>query len=187
MANRQVGVFVGSLRKEAHSLKITKNIINLPHEGYDFTMIPIAHLPFYNQDFDDFGPLPESFADFRKTVKALDALLFVTPEYNRSVPAVLKNALDVGSRPSGKSVWNGKPAGIITSSIGIVGGFGANHHLRQILSFLNVFPMQQPEAYLTKLSAASFDENNRFTETRSQDFIERFLKAYLNWIGIFLK
>ena len=108
--------------------------------------VEIGRLPLYNQD-EDANP-PAVWIEFRARIKGADAVLFVTPEHNRSVPAALKNALDVGSRPYGQSAWNGKPGAVISASPGAIGGFGANHHLRQSLVFLNVPAMQQPEAYI---------------------------------------
>lgn len=112
-----------------------------PH-GFETEIIPIGDLPLYNQDFDDEGNPPQLWTTFRKTIKQFDAVLFVTPEYNRSVPGVLKNAIDIGSRPKEDSVWNNKPAAIISNSPGHLSGFGANHHLRQSLVFFNMQVVQ---------------------------------------------
>jgi chromate reductase len=111
----------------------------------------------------------------------LDAVLFVTPEYNRSVPAVLKNAVDVASRPYGKNVWNGKPGAVISSSIGAIGGFGANHILRQSLVFINVPAMAQPEAYIGNV-AANFDDSGKLTKEDTQKFLKDFIKAFQSWV-----
>lgn len=181
MSEKIIGIFVGSLRKDSYSLKIAKNILSLCPEGYVFEIVPIGQLPLYNQDFDDHGPLPESYVSFRKKVKQLDGVIFVTPEYNRSVPAVLKNALDVASRPARQSAWGGKPGAVVSSSTGNISGFGANHHLRQSLTFLNIDTLQQPEVYLAKMSDESFDEANHFVNEKTQAFIRHFLEEYLSF------
>ena len=181
MENKKIGIFVGSLRKEANSKKIAKNIINLAPEGFDFEVIEIGQLPLYNQDFDEPNETPETYIEFRKTVESLDGVLFITPEYNRSVPAVLKNAVDVGSRPPKENVWTKKPGAVISSSTGSISGFGANHHLRQSLSAVNVLTMPQPEMYLAKLSPESFNEDGSFKEQKTLDFLQKFINAYVAW------
>jgi chromate reductase len=133
-----VCVLVGSLRKASFSGMLANALMAVAPSSMDLEVVEIGQLPFYNQDLErliDSPPAP--WAAFRQRVKAADAVLFVTPEYNRSVPAVLKNALDVGSRPYGSSVWDCKPGAIVSSSPGAIGAFGANHHLRQSLVFLN--------------------------------------------------
>jgi len=120
-------------------------------------------------------------ATFRQQVKSADAVLFVTPEYNRSVPGVLKNALDVGSRPYGSSVWSGKPGAVVSVSPGAIGGFGANHHLRQSLVFLDVPTLQQPEAYIGG-AAKLFDDEGRLINEGTQGFITKFMQAYAAWV-----
>ena len=108
-------------------------------------------------------------------------MLFVTPEYNRSVPAVLKNALDIGSRPYGVSVWNRKPGAVVSSSPGAIGAFGANHHLRQALVFLNVPTMQQPEAYISHVDKL-FDERDKLGSDGTRKFLQQFMQAFANWV-----
>lgn len=181
MANKKIGIFVGSLRKDANSKKIAKNVINMAPEGYDFEVIEIGQLPFYNQDFDDHNEVPESYTAFRKKVKDLDGVIFITPEYNRSVPAVLKNAVDVGSRPPKENSWGKKPGAVISSSTGNISGFGANHILRQSLTSVNILTMAQPEMYLAKLSPESFNEDGSFTEQKTIDFMKKFVDAYIAW------
>ena len=144
----KIGVLVGSLRKESFNRKVAKELESLAPSSLTFDFIEIAHLPLYNQDLDDENKPSKEWIDFRKQVKQCDAILFCTPEYNRSVPGVLKNAIDVGSRPYGESVWEKKPAAVISVSVGAIGGFGANHHLRQSLVFLDMPCMQQPETYI---------------------------------------
>jgi chromate reductase len=133
----------------------------------------------FNQEFE--ADPPQAVRDFKQRVEAADALLFVTPEYNRSVPGVLKNAIDVGSRPYGKSSWAGKPGGVITLSGGALGGFGANHHLRQSLVFLNVPVMQQPEAYIGG-AATLFDDKGDISNDTSREFLNKYLQAYAQWV-----
>jgi chromate reductase len=178
-ASRNVAVFVGSLRKGSFSRMTAKALIALAPPELKLEIVEIGQLPLYNQD-DDAAP-PAAWADFRKRVKAADAVLFVTPEYNRSVPAALKNALDVGSRPYGQSAWNGKPGAVVSNSPGAIGGFGANHHLRQSLVFLNVPAMQQPEAYLSGIATA-FAEDGTLTNESVRKFLGDFMTAFAAWI-----
>jgi chromate reductase len=150
------------------------------------SMVPevaeIGQLPFYNQDLEKMiDPPLAPWTAFRERVKAADAVLFVTPEYNRSVPAVLKNALDVGSRPYGSSVWDRKPGAIVSGSPGAIGAFGANHHLRQSLVFLNVPTMQQPEAYVGNVHKL-FDENGNLINDGTRKFLQEFMKAFASWV-----
>ncbi|MDD5171230.1 MAG: NAD(P)H-dependent oxidoreductase, partial [Syntrophales bacterium] len=146
MAKKRIAVLVGSLRKGPLNRKMAHALIKVSPESLSLELIEIGELPFYNQDLDD-DP-PAAWTEFRERLMKVDGVLFVTPEYNRSVPGVLKNAIDVGSRPSGKNAWAGKPGAVVSVSPGAIGGFGANHHLRQSLVFLDVPAMQQPEAYI---------------------------------------
>jgi len=127
----KIGIIVGSLRKESFSKKVAEHVATLIPGEYETEFIEIGHLPLFNQDFEEDLGTPEEYTTFRSTIKELAAVLFVTPEYNRSIPAVLKNALDAGSRPYGESMWDGKPAAIISASPGAISGFGANHHQRK--------------------------------------------------------
>jgi chromate reductase, NAD(P)H dehydrogenase (quinone) len=178
---KKIGVLVGSLRKESFSKKIAANVAALFLEGYETEFIEIENLPFYNQDYDNENNVREEYANFRNRIKEIDAVLFVTPEYNRSVPAVLSNALDIGSRPYGASVWNGKPAAIISQSPGNLGAFGANHHLRQILTCLNMPVVQQPEAYISN-AAALLDENDKVKNEGTVQFLQSFVDAFIDLI-----
>ena len=179
----KIGIFVGSLRQKSFSKCIANFITETEFDSVEFEIIELGELPIYNQDFDDIGPTPSSYTDFRTKVSSLDGFLFITPEYNRSVPAVLKNALDVGSRPYGKSVWNNKPGAIISQSPGHLSGFGANHHLRQSLVFLNVLPMQQPEAYIAKITDC-IDEDGNISNKNTQQFLKDFIYAFEKWIKV---
>lgn len=175
----KVGIVVGSLRKESFSKKIAENVATLFPEGYETEFVEIGNLPLYNEEYD--GNSPEEYTAFRNTIKGTDAILFVTPEYNRSVPGVLKNAIDVGSRPYGESVWNGKPAAIISQSISNLSGFGANHHLRQVLAFLNMPVVQQPEVYLAN-SQDLLDENGKFKSQDTVQFLQGFVDTFVDLI-----
>jgi Predicted flavoprotein len=177
----RIALLVGSLRKDSQTLKLAQALTKLAPEGMEFDFVQIGDLPFFNEDLDTDTP-PASWTRFREEVKAADGVLFVTPEYNRSLPAALKNALDVGSRPYGQSVWNDKPAGIVTASPSGLGGFGANHHLRQPLVFLNMPTMQQPEAYIGNLWNL-FDEDGRIVTEGTEDFLKSWMEAYAKWVS----
>ncbi|MBF8418807.1 NAD(P)H-dependent oxidoreductase [Heyndrickxia coagulans] len=177
----KVGILLGSLRKASFSRKLAENVAHLFPEGYETEFVEIGNLPLYNQDFDDHNQVPADYTTFRNTVKGLDAVLFVTPEYNRSIPAVLKNAIDVGSRPYGQSIWDGKPAAIISQSPGNLSGFGANHHLRQSLVCLNMPILQQPEAYIGNVTAL-FDENGKIVNEGTVRFLQSFTDAFVDLI-----
>lgn len=181
---KTIGVFVGSLRKGSYSKAIANVMRSLAPEDFELKLIELGELPIYNQDYDDGGAVPASYKSFRAEVKTLDGLLFITPEYNRSVPAVLKNALDVGSRPYGQSVWDGKPGAVISVSPGGLSAFGANHHLRQSLVFLNVPAMQQPEAYLGNVSAL-LDENGTLINDKTKAFLQQYMDAFVKWVKLF--
>jgi chromate reductase, NAD(P)H dehydrogenase (quinone) len=178
---KKIAVFVGSLRTESYNRKMAKALMALAPESLKFEIIDIGGLPLYNQDLDDEGKPPLAWAQFRERMRAFDDLLFVTPEYNRSVPGVLKNAIDVGSRPYGRSVWEGKPAAVISVSPGTIGGFGANHHLRQSLVFLDVPAMQQPEAYIGG-AAELFDAGGGIVNQKTREFLIRFMEAFAIWV-----
>lgn len=184
MADKNIGIVVGSIRKKAYTGMIADYLIEHTPPGYQFERIAIADLPIYNQDYDT-ERLPESYTPFRSKIKSLDGVIFVTPEHNRSVPAALKNALDVGSRPYGQNVWDGKPALIISSSISGISGFGANHHLRQILTFLNMPTLQQPEVYLANIQDCFDDEGKLINDSYGQ-FIQNAVEAYLNFAKRFI-
>ena len=179
MTTRNVAVLVGSLRKQSFNRRIANEMVALaPSASLALAIVEIGQLSFFNQDLED--KPPADWVDFRARVAKADAVLFVTPEYNRSVPAVLKNAVDVGSRPYGKSVWNGKPAAIASVSIGAIGGFGANHHLRQSLMFVNMPTLQQPEIYIGN-AASLFDESGKLNEG-TRGLLKSFLGAFAAWI-----
>ena len=181
MAVWKIAVLVGSLRRGSYSRMLADALIEIAPDSVIMEKIDIGSLPLYNQDFDDDGTPPPSWTTFRDSMRNYDAVLFVTPEYNRSVPGVLKNALDVGSRPYGKSIWGRKPGAVISISSGALGGFGANHHLRQTLVSLNVPVLQQPEAYIGNI-AGLFSPEGKLTNEGTGDFLQKFLKAFITWI-----
>jgi chromate reductase, NAD(P)H dehydrogenase (quinone) len=176
---KNVAIFVGSLRKDSLNRKMANALIALAPASLKMEIVEIGNLPLFNQD-DEAQPTAVVSA-FKQQVQAADAVLFITPEYNRSVPGALKNAIDVGSRPYGKSAWDGKPGAVISVSPGAIGGFGANHHLRQSLVFLNVPAMAQPEAYLGN-AANLFDDNGAIASDSTRDFMLKFLQAFEDWI-----
>jgi chromate reductase len=168
---RKVAVIVGSLRKESFSRKLAKAIAATAPKHLTFDFVDIGQLPHFNQDLE--ATPPAEWTAFRDRVNAADAVLFVTPEYNRGIPGVLKNAIDVGSRPYGSSVWNAKPAAVVSNSPGAIGGFGAYHHLRQSLVFLNMPTVNQPETYVGGV-AAMFDENGELISEATGEFLTGF-------------
>lgn len=173
----KIGIIVGSLRKEAFSKKVAKHVVSLIPDKHETEFIEIGNLPLFNQDFEEDLGTPEEYTTFRNTIKNLDAVLFVTPEYNRSIPAVLKNALDVASRPYGENVWDGKPAAIISVSPGAISGFGANHHLRQVLTFLNMPVVQQPEVYIGSVHEL-LDESGKIMNEDTVQFLQSFVNVF---------
>ena len=182
MGNKyNVAVMVGSLRKGSYSRMMALAAARLAPPSLALNIVEIADLPLYNEDLDGANP-PAAWTAFRQAVRNSDALLFVTPEYNRSVPAPLKNAIDVGSRPYGQSVFGGKPGAIISLSQGAIGAFGANHHLRQSLVFLDVPMLQQPEAYIGG-SANLFDEKGNLKNDGTREFLQKYLQAFSEWIA----
>jgi chromate reductase, NAD(P)H dehydrogenase (quinone) len=182
---RTAAVLVGSLRKESFTRKIAQALVALAPPSLKLEIVEIGDLPLYNPDLEE-GNVPPAWARFRQQVKAMEAVLFATPEYNRSVPGLLKNAIDVGSRPYGQSVWDGKPGAVISVSPGAIGAFGANHHLRQSLVFLNVPTMQQPEAYVGG-AATLFDKDGKIADDATRDFLQKFVQAFAAWVETHVK
>jgi len=176
---RSVAVIVGSLRKESFTRKLANALIPLAKPALDLSIVEIGELSFYNED-DEANP-PQPWTTFRDSIRKFDAVLFVTPEYNRSVSGVLKNAIDVGSRPYGNSAWSGKPAAVISNSPGAIGGFGANHHLRQSLVFLDMPVLQQPEAYIAGANKLVNDKGE-IEDASKRDYLAKILHAFSGWI-----
>ena len=178
----KIAIIVGSLRKDSLNRNVARSICALRGDNLDCSMIEIGDLPLYNQDHD--ADPPEQYVRFRQQIGQADGVLFVSPEYNRGIPGVLKNAIDVGSRPYGQSVFDKKPAAIVTASPGSIGGFGANHQIRQACVFLNMPVMQQPEAYLGHVTDDSFDESGCLKEGPLKELITRLAHAFHDWVDM---
>lgn len=176
-----IAVIVGSLRKESLNRKLAHALIAQAPDALKLGIVEIGELPLYNQDLDTDAP-PAAWAAFRERMKRAEGVIFVTPEYNRSVPAAIKNAIDVGSRPYGHSVWGGKPGAVVSVSPGAIGGFGANHHLRQSCVFLDIPMLQQPEMYIGGADKL-FDGQGRLANESTRGYLDKFLAAYANWVA----
>jgi chromate reductase len=181
----KIAIIVGSLREGSINRRVARSICALRGDNLDCSMIEIGDLPLYNQDLDS-SP-PEQWARFRQQVGEADGVLFCSPEYNRGIPGVLKNAIDVGSRPYGQSVFDKKPAAIVTASPGGIGGFGANHQIRQAGVFLNMPMMQQPEAYLGHVTDDSFDEDGKLKEGPLKELITGLAHAFHDWVDMIMR
>lgn len=178
--DRSVAVLVGSLRKASFSRRVARALVGAAPAGLHCSFVEIGDLPLYNQDHDDEGHPPAAWVAFRDAIRPVDAVLFVTPEYNRSTPGVLKNAIDVGSRPYGKSVWDGKATAVVSVSPGAIGGFGANNALRQSFVFLNM-PVLQHEAYVGQ-AASLFADDGSVTVPATATFFRTFMERFAAWI-----
>lgn len=177
---RNIAVIVGSLRKESFNRKLALNLIELAPSTLALGLVEIGALPLYNLDLETAEP-PAGWSEFRERIRGAQGLLFVTPEFNRSVPGALKNAIDVGSRPWGKNVFTNKPTGVISGSTGPISGFGANHHLRQSLVTLNALTMAQPEAYLSGIDKL-FDASGKIANDSTREFLTKYLVAFAAWV-----
>ena len=174
-----IAVFVGSLRTGAYSRMTARALMSVAPGSLTCEILEIGDLPFYNEDLE--AAPPRAWVEFRKRLKEYAGVLFVTPEYNRSVPAALKNAIDVASRPKGHNVWDGKPAGVVSISNGGLSGFGAHHHLRQMLVCLNVPAMAGPEAYIGH-AGKLYDEQGTLTNDSTRDFFRKFMTDFAHWV-----
>jgi chromate reductase len=181
---RNIALIVGSLRKGSYTRMVANALVELAPDSLHLENIEIGKLPLYNQDLDPDSP-PREWVEFRDRVRPMDGVLIASPEYNRSIPGGLKNAIDVGSRPYGKSVFAGKPCGIISASPGIYGGFGANHHLRQCCVFLDMPVMQQPEAYVSRVDKA-LDAQGKITNDEVRKLLQSFITSYADWVERFV-
>lgn len=186
MANRKIGVIVGSLRKGSYNRQIATKLMSLFPSEYQVEMIEIGNLPLYNEDLDTPGNVPQAWTDFREKVAEKEGFLFVTPEYNRSMPAAMKNALDVASRPFGENAWGGKPAAVVSGSIGATGGFGAHHHLRQTLVVLGVTAAPQPEVYLGNVTSF-INEDGTITKEDTVAFFQGIVDGFVLFTEQFYK
>jgi chromate reductase len=180
----KIAILVGSLRKDSFNRRIAQSICAIRNDGLDCAFVEIGDLPLYNQDYDALPQQPEQYVRFRDQVRSADGVLFVSPEYNRGIPGVLKNAIDVGSRPYGSSVWNEKPAAIVTASPGAIGGFGANQQIRQSCTFLNMPMLQQPEAYLGHVNDDSFDSDGKLKDGPLKDLVTKLAHAFHDWVDM---
>jgi chromate reductase len=180
----KIAILVGSLRKESYNRKIARAMCAIRDDNLDCSMVEIGDLPLYNQEYDSAPQQPEQYVRFRDQVRSADGVLFVSPEYNRGIPGVLKNAIDVGSRPYGQSVFDKKPAAVVTASIGAIGGFGANHQIRQSCVFLNMPVMTQPEAYLGNVGDDAFDEIGNLKDGRLKDVVTKVAHAFHDWVDM---
>ena len=180
----KIAIVVGSLRRDSINRKVARSLCAFAGERLDCDIVEIGDLPLYNQDYDSAPEQPPQYIRFRDEIRAADGVLFVTPEYNRGVPGVLKNAVDVGSRPYGQSVWNQMPAAIVSASPGSIGGFGANHQLRQACVFLNMPVMQHPEAYLSRVGDDSFDAEGCLKDSPLKDLILSLAAAFADWVHL---
>jgi len=182
MSQYHIAVIVGSLRRDSFNRKLADAVVKLASPEFSFKQVQIGDLPLYNQD-DDSSPA-ESVKRMKAEIAAAQGLLFVTPEYNRSIPGVLKNTIDHASRPYGQSVWAGKPAGILGVSVGAIGTSMAQQHLRNILAYLNVPTLGQPEAFI-QAKANLFDQSGNIG-TDSKEFMQAWMDYYLAWVKKFV-
>ena len=180
MPVHKIAIIVGSLREGSINRKIARSICALKNDNLDCSIVEIGDLPLYNQDIEK-DP-PQQWVRFKEQIAAVDGILFCTPEYNRGMPGVLKNAIDVGSRPFGRSVWDRKPAAIVSASPGSIGGALSNHQVRQSCVFLNMPVMQQPEAYLGHVNDDSFDEDGKLKEGPLLGLVEKLAHAFAEWV-----
>jgi len=178
MSQYQIAVIVGSLRRESFNRKLADGLVKLAPQDFSFKQLEIGDLPLYNQD-DDNNQAP-AVQRLKREIAASQGLLFVTPEYNRSIPGVLKNAIDNASRPYGQSAWAGKPAGVIGASIGAIGTAMAQQHLRNILAYLDVPTLGQPEAFI-HAKEGLFDERGDIGAA-SKDFLQAWMDQYAAWV-----
>lgn len=174
-----ITAIVGSLRRESYTRRLVEGLARLTGDSMRIEIVEIRDLSLYNQDDEEFPPPP--WVAFRSRLKRADGVLLATPEYNRSMPACIKNAIDVGSRPRTESVWRGKPVAVISASPGTLGGFGANHHLRQVLVGAGASTMQAPETYIGG-SNNLFDANSEFVSTATRELCERFIRSLETWV-----
>jgi chromate reductase len=177
MSNYKIAVIVGSLRKESFSRKIARYISGLMPEDFEMNLTDLSGVELYNQDLDDGNNPPQSWTDFRDEIAVADGFLFVTPEYNRSFPAVIKNALDVASRPMGQNRWNGKPGALIGVTPGNMHAISGALHLRQPMAFLNIDLMLTPEMFIANI-AAIMDKNGDVTDPHKQESLKKFAEAF---------
>lgn len=171
---------VGGISRSSLNKKYFRSIQELSIPNFEFETFDISKLPFFSQDLE-MDP-PDIVTAFKEKIREAEAVLFITPEYNRSFPGVLKNAIDWGSRPYGQNLWNHKPAATLGASPGAIGTFGAQHHLRQVLAYLNMSVLGQPEVYFNATHA--FDDQDRLTNEKTKEFLLQFFEAFDEWIQL---
>jgi chromate reductase, NAD(P)H dehydrogenase (quinone) len=175
----KIAVVVGSLRKGSFNRQLAHAVTSLAPADFSFEFLEIGTLPLYSQDYD--ADYPEVARQFKQQIEAADALLFVTPEYNRSMPGVLKNAIDWGSRPWGKNSWSGKPGAVLGTSLGVIGTALAQQHLRNVLAYLDVAVLGQPEMFI-KHDGSKIDENGDIVDDDMRTFLQAFVDRYAGWV-----
>ncbi|HLW10067.1 MAG TPA: NAD(P)H-dependent oxidoreductase [Fermentimonas sp.] len=180
MSKKKIAILVGSLREGSFNRKLALDAIKMQPDTLDMEIVEIGQLAHYNEDLDNANP-PAEWVEFRKKIKEADGYLFFTPEYNRSISGVLKNAIDVGSRPYGQNNWGGKPGAVVSSSISPLGGEAANHVLRQPMVFVDVYMMQQPEAYIGN-TMTLFNDKGEISNPDTRQFLNDWLKAFESWV-----
>lgn len=179
MSQYQIGIIVGSLRRDSLNRKLARAILKLAPSEFSFKFIEIGNLPLYNQD-EDAKPA-ESVKQLKSDIQASHGLIFVTAEYNRSIPGVLKNAIDHASRPYGQSAWTGKPAGVLGASVGTIGTAAAQQHLRTILAYLDIPTLGQPEAFI-HVKDGMFDEGDNIINAATKQFLQGWMDRYVTWV-----
>lgn len=184
MKKKTLGILVGSLRKESFSRKVALTLSEILTDSFDVKPIDLSGLCIFNQDFDDEDRTPQTWIEFRREVKSLDSVVFVTPEYNRCLPALLKNALDIGSRPPGQNVWNDKPGAIVGVSPGRLGALASVQAFKQPASYVGIHLMPLPEAYISN-AASLFDEHGVLTDDATRKVLQHFASAFTQWVGRF--
>ena len=182
MSKYRIGVLVGSSRRGSFSQALAHAACEVAPESLSCTFIEIENLPFYDQDLEESGEVPEDWTAFRAELVSCDGFLFVTPEYNRSVPAVMKNAVDVGSRPASTKTWYGKPGVILSQSPGRTGGLGASLALRQALVYPNVILMNQPEGYFGEIAATIDKATGEISDEHTLGFLTKIMEAFADWV-----
>ena len=184
MPSINVAVLVGSLRKESINLKLARAVERLAAAELKFNYLKIGELPLYTQEFD--AAYPPACQRLKQAIEASDAVLFVTPEYNRSIPGVLKNAIDIASRPWGTNSFAGKPGAVIGASVGSAGTSMAQQHLRNVLAYLDIPTLPQPEIFL-HFKEGMFDSEGRIENADTQKFLQGFVDRYVAWVKRFRK
>ena len=179
--SKKIALIVGSLRKDSLNRKFANALVEVAPAGLQFEFVDVGDLPLYNQDLDDANTPPAAWTAFRDKLRAVDGVVFATPEYNRGMPGALKNAIDVGSRPYGKSIWNAKPVGVISASIGAVGGFAANMQVRQAMVTLNAPTMPGPEVYIGS-GASLLGPDGKVNNEKTREVLANWAKAYVAWV-----